>query len=182
VYYSYLLKITDTTGSNTTTGGFGVSLNNTGDAATTTNPTTSTGKLQIRQHTGATSTQYDVEVVNNRNAATADTNWTGPFNVGDTQFVVIAYSLTSHTSSLWMNPDPSTFGAASAPTATETDSTADSVATIASILLRQSPAPSMTVDEIRLGTSWADVTTVPEPASLGLLCVAGSALMARRRR
>jgi len=38
------------------------------------------------------------------------------------------------------------------------------------------------VDEIRIGNSWSDVTTVPEPASLTLLCIAGLAASVRRRR
>jgi len=37
-------------------------------------------------------------------------------------------------------------------------------------------------DEFRVGTTFADVASVPEPASLGLLAVGGVALLARRRR
>ena len=41
----------------------------------------------------------------------------------------------------------------------------------------------MTIDELRIGTSWSDVTpTVPEPASLGALGLGAGALLARRRR
>jgi hypothetical protein len=182
VYYSFAMKVTATTGSNTTTGGFFAALNNTGDAATANDPTVAPAKMQMRQHAGATATQYDLEIVSNRNAATADANWTGPFTVGDTLFLVVGYSLDTHTSSLWINPDTSTFGAASAPAATETDtSDGTSVTQIGSVIMRQSPAPLISLDELRVGTTWADVTTVPEPSLLGVAWCAVAIVSMRRR-
>jgi hypothetical protein len=41
---------------------------------------------------------------------------------------------------------------------------------------------SMLVDELRIGTTWSDLTAVPEPASMSLLVLGGLALGARRRR
>lgn len=40
--------------------------------------------------------------------------------------------------------------------------------------------PGLFADEVRIGTTAFDVSTVPEPASLGLLAVAGLALLRRR--
>jgi hypothetical protein len=37
-------------------------------------------------------------------------------------------------------------------------------------------------DEIRVGTTWESVTVIPEPASLGLLVIAGLGLPVWRRR
>jgi hypothetical protein len=41
--------------------------------------------------------------------------------------------------------------------------------------------PSMSFDELRLGTTWASVTPIPEPASVGLLAL-GALMLALRRR
>ncbi|MEA2068215.1 MAG: PEP-CTERM sorting domain-containing protein, partial [Verrucomicrobiota bacterium] len=39
----------------------------------------------------------------------------------------------------------------------------------------------MMFDEIRIGETWADVTTIPEPATLGLIVAVGGALIGIRR-
>jgi hypothetical protein len=44
------------------------------------------------------------------------------------------------------------------------------------------PAAVMLIDEIRLGTEWADMRAIPEPATGVLVAVAGIALMSRRKR
>jgi hypothetical protein len=41
---------------------------------------------------------------------------------------------------------------------------------------------TLSVDELRVGTSFADVAPVPEPASLGVLALGGMALLRRQRR
>ncbi len=46
MYYSFLLDITDLTGSNNTTGGFFFSLNNTGNSSQTGNPSVTPGKVR----------------------------------------------------------------------------------------------------------------------------------------
>jgi hypothetical protein len=77
----------------------------------------------------------------------------------------------------------STFGDNSlTPAPTLSDTTAGTAINVASIILRQSPAPFVTVDEIRVGTDWASVTA-PEPGTLTLVALACalSALPARKR-
>jgi len=82
---------------------------------------------------------------------------------------------TDDIAQIWLDPDPATFGAASAPEATLTapligpDLGVAHFPTIASFILRQGIAalPSVQVDELRIGTSWADVTSsTPQPIPL----------------
>ena len=89
------------------------------------------------------------------------------YNVGDTVFVVGSYSFNSETTngdttSLWINPDSSTFGAAIAPTASVTSSNGGNITLgqIESFLLREGSTsePTLTVDDVRVGYTWADVT------------------------
>jgi hypothetical protein len=40
----------------------------------------------------------------------------------------------------------------------------------------------LTLDEIRVGTEWADVAPVPEPTALALFGLGAVGLLARRRR
>jgi hypothetical protein len=70
------------------------------------------------------------------------------------------------TANLWVNPDPSTFGAASAPTpeatTVKTSSSAKDLSNIASFDLIQTDgsgntAPNGEIDDLRVGVSWAGV-------------------------
>jgi hypothetical protein len=180
VYYSLALRVDALTGSNNTVGGFVVGLNNTAGAQSS-NPSAVAARLQMRIDP-SDATKYNLGIFNNRSAAASSTSWTGPLNVGDTYFLVAQDELISGTSNdvsrLWVNPAIS----ATPPTATVEDTTgATTDINVASIIVRQSPAPFLTMDELRVGTSWGDVVGVPEPAGASLLLV-GAALAGRRRR
>ena len=92
---------------------------------------------------------------------------------------------------LYVNPDPSSFGgAAPAPTVTAQTTTGGdySGTNIRSFIFRQGNTlsnvnPAVVIaDELRVGTSYADVTPVPEPASAAALGIAALAVLGRRRR
>jgi PEP-CTERM motif-containing protein len=54
---------------------------------------------------------------------------------------------------------------------------------VASIILRQSPAPFLTLDELRVGTTWGDVTPpLPEPSTFCLFMFGAIGLLTRRLR
>lgn len=82
-------------------------------------------------------------------------------NLAEPVFIVMSYNLDNDEVQLWVVPDASTFGSNSAPTANVTVSggTADA---INRFILRQdssSETPIMDIDELRIGTSWKEVTS-----------------------
>jgi hypothetical protein len=101
--------------------------------------------------------------------------------------------------SLYLNPDlssglePVSPNVSSSVTSTastgfdyfwDSSGTVENVNTIRSFILRSnSVEPSnMQVDDIRIGSSWAEVTAAPEPASLALVAGAAGAMGLLRRR
>jgi hypothetical protein len=188
VYYSMSLRVDALTGSNNTTGGFLFGFNNTGNAATSTNPTTVVDRLQMRIDPTDAS-KFDLGIFTNANATAAATSWTGALNVGQTYFIVAGYQFNpgagDDVANLWVDPDPLTHGtlAPPAPTATFASTlAAQDVGQIASIIVRQSPAPHTTIDELRVATDWQYATSVPEPGVFTLLSSASLLALRRSKR
>jgi hypothetical protein len=191
VYYSLLLRVDNVSNSNTGVGGFFLGFNNTGNLASTSGPSAVAARLQMRQDPSNTS-MYNLGIVRNR-APTVDSgaspvNWTGPMIPGETLFLVGSIELVpgaqNDVARLWINPIASTFGAAMAPGATLTDATTGSGTDIgiASIILRQSPAPFLTLDELRVGTDWASVTAVAAVPEASSFLLVGCALILARKK
>ncbi len=192
VYYSFALRVDDLTGSNNGIGGFFISFNNTGNASQTTNPSVVPARIQSRIDPSDAS-KYDLGIFN-ITASAGSSSWAPALTVGTTHFIVAGYtfntgSTTDDVSSLWIDPDPNTFLGGIPPAATVTGTGGDtttgsgfSVPDIASLLLRQSPAPKLTLDEIRIATDWTSVTS-PEPGTGVLLLLSSFFLgcIARRR-
>lgn len=100
------------------------------------------------------------------------------FSTSDTVFVIARYTFNPNSSmddtcDLWLNPAPSSFGTASAPAPTVADVGlgATDLSGINRFFFRSSGTGAIqkTADELRIGTTWAEVTPVPEPSSLALL-------------
>jgi hypothetical protein len=190
IYYSLALRVDALTGSNTTTGGFFLGLNN-GATATTSNPTAAGARLQGRIDP-SDGTKYNLGIFRNVNAAAAATSWSGPLTLGDTLFLVGSYEsvagIRNDVARLWINPDSSTFAdPAFSPLTTPPTLIDDTTGTgadigIFSLILRQSPAPHVTLDELRVGTDWASVTAIPEPSPFLVLLLVSGLLVAARAK
>ena len=132
-----------------------------------------------------------------RTGTAANTTWTADaYTAGQTVFVVVGYTFgdpataSDDTVNLWVNPTIN--GAQPAATITDTHTGTD-LTSISNFILRQDSTgetPSMSVDELRIGTTWAQVTNgtlgtnqntiaglrmYPNPVSNGTLFIETSA-------
>jgi hypothetical protein len=120
---------------------------------------------------------------------------TTEFLQGQTVFVVVAYQMNPDTNDdqafLWINPSPSTYGSMTPPTPTITSNGSLTAAVdhgpVASFFLRNNGVePDVTlVDDLRVATTWAQVTyLVPEPAAvlMAVVGIVGLTFSKRRRR
>jgi autotransporter-associated beta strand protein len=173
IYYSTLLKVTDLTNLPSTvnnTGSFIAGLNNS-TGTQTTQPGVVGARLFVRRG-GAnndSTTTYQIGTRNN----TAVIQWytAQEFTVGvDSPQVVASYQLVdggpgNDIGKMWINPASSTYGASVAPAPTLTAIAEDLTATVAnahidSFYIRGDNAlipAGITLDEIRVDTSWAQV-------------------------
>jgi hypothetical protein len=211
-YYSIALRVTDITGLNAPGGvllGFNNLINaQTGNPATVgaglsirPKPAGNAGEFELgivdQAASGFTSATWD----------TTSTFTAGPNS--DTIFVVGKYQTvgpyntgvapipTDDIALLWVNPSPSTFGGFEPAGAIVNNSTNPDIPTNAgtnnhtlqSFLLRQTGAVAnnqipvgVIYDELRVGTTWRDVTPIPEPSTATLVALLGGMLCGFRRR
>lgn len=84
------------------------------------------------------------------------------FAINTTIMVVMAYTPGASGAgkvSAWVNPTTN-FGSATAPTPTFSDVTGGTITNVSSVFIRSGNATNpMIIDELRVGTSWADVTS-----------------------
>ena len=161
LYYSTLIKIDDPS-----TFQFGLSI--IGALASETNFPSSTGAFVSAGLvvTGSNNT-YQV--------GTFKTNWTSSdfvydsqlFSSNDTVLVVLAYTFHPGSDSndvvrLWVQPNAATFGAPTAPAASVTLTNGLDQPDFESFaVLRNYGSAFLRMDEVRVGTSWAEVTPIP---------------------
>jgi len=119
------------------------------------------------------------------NAQSAQAGTGTALTLGTTYLIVEEIDLTAKTASLWINPSSSSFGG-TAPTATANLSSLTATAIDNVGFKTQTGTGTFLVDNLLIGTTWADVTSAvptPEPttcalAGLGLLGL----VLARRMR
>lgn len=160
IYYSFLVKVNNITAATDANGGYfaGFGSSNTSFGATT-----------WTQRVDDNTFKFGTEV---RTATGTGTTWTTTdYNVGDTYLVVGSYTFVSgndnDVAKLWINP---TLGLKTEPTPTIEDqyTASGDLASIVHFFLRQDSAtetPDLDIDELRIGTSWADVTPIDPSAS-----------------
>lgn len=175
IYYSFVFQVNNLAGL-TAGGGFATAFT-TVTGPSTNQPSVGGAPLYFRLNSGGES--FDLGVGKNQlspNAATfAGTNLT----VGTTNFVVVAYTFvpgsnTNDYASLWVNPDPSTFGAAVPPVATVTNSNTNTdiqvggANQIESFYFREANTviPVIQASNLRIAHCWGCVTPPTNPPAL----------------
>ncbi len=171
IYFSFAYRI-DNLGS-LNAGVAGVTI-----AAFVENFTTASYTTKINVHTNATGVPgYNLGVF--KGGAESNGGYaTNVLSLSNTVFVVGRYTYsdgtTDDTCALWLDPNPSTFGATNAPSPTVGDIGvgATDFPPIVGFALRSSNGPSKSyADEIRVGLAWSDVTP-PAAVALPRLTVA----------
>ena len=158
VYYSFLLNVPTMAGATDANGGYFAGFGET---------STNLGATLWTKRIDDASFNLGIEV---RTANAANTTFDATtYQTGQTYFVVVGYAFNAATGSddvvsLWVNPVVG--NAEPATTITDTHAATDLV-NISYFFLRQdstTETPSILIDELRIGTAWADV--VPVTASL----------------
>lgn len=115
-------------------------------------------RLWVKPEVDATSTTF---TIGGGSASSSPMQAAGTFNVGDAVFAVMSYNIDTGAVNVWLNPSETELASATPPTAAITEVDSSPATSIGQFVLRQdSPGetPFMQFDELRIGTSWADVT------------------------
>lgn len=121
-----------------------------------------------------------IELRGNAQSATAGTGTA--LTLGTTYLIVEEIDLTAQTANLWVDPSSSTFGL-TAPTATASLSGLTATAIDNVGFKAQAGTGTFLIDNLLVGTTWADVTpiAVPEPATFTLAGLGMLGLIFARR-
>lgn len=114
-------------------------------------------RVWVRPNPNASSSTYDISITNLSSVANG-APFAGSYNIGDNVLIVLSYEPSTGNIKGWVNPT-SLGGAEPVPDYSETD--AGPQASIDRFILRQDSAgetPSVLFDELRIGTSYAEVT------------------------
>lgn len=142
----------------------------------------------------ASSTTYQLGIgaaKGSSSVSNSDSVWLAPSNfaVNDTLFVVVAYTMNPTTNTnvakLYINPTPGSLESSNTVAAQTVAGTFEQESALTGFDLKDDThMPSgMSIDELRIGDTWADVTpSAPEPAALSLLAFPAMLGLSRRRR
>lgn len=162
VYSSFLFKVTDLSAmTDLSDGGYFAFLGEY-DA-----------RLWVKPNPDAAGTTFDIGFGWESSAPSTTTT---TYNVGDVILAVISYNIDTDELSAWINPSSSDFGADTAPTALLTSTDEADVTSISAFVVRQDSdgeTPFIQMDELRIGTSWAEVVV---GSGVGIDDLSGSTL------
>ncbi len=153
VFASFIIKVTDQSAiTDTTDGGYfaGISDSN----------TTYDARVWLMPNPDAASLTYDIGISNPSSPTFTPTT----YNIDDEVFIVMSYEVGTGITNLWVNPASTDLGG-TAPAVTLTVTDPDPAASISRFLLRQDSTgetPFITFDELRMGTTWEQVTPVED--------------------
>jgi hypothetical protein len=152
-YYSALINIVDNSGISATTPDYFMHFG----ATAGTSVSSFGGRLSIKSvNTGA---NYRLSIQNISTGTPTFTEFATDLNFGTTYLIVVKYDRNASptVASLWVNP--SSLGGTEPAGAVVNSSGTGTFAAFASICLRNNATtPKAYIDEIRVGTTWADVT------------------------
>lgn len=147
IYTSFLMNVTDMTN---------VTTDETQAYVLGLTEGTSTSTYNVRLYTKKVGTQYQLGLDTAGNTTTNLT--TSSYNVGDVVFVILGFDYADNTYKAWINPTVSTFTPSATPTLTKSVTTAP--VSFGGFIIRQDDAnntPSITIDELRIGTAVSDI-------------------------
>lgn len=129
----------------------------------------------------ADQTGFGLGAIDSGNGWGNPSGFTSAANISNTAIHFIAFStnLATNSTSLWINPTPANVAAGTLGAANLTISSV-TLGSITGIGMNAISAQT-TIDEVRIGDSWASVAGVPEPTSAGLIGIGGLVLLLRRR-
>jgi hypothetical protein len=160
-YYSLLLNVTTATGLVANTDASGAYFVHTSAGAGVTGTMGNAFQAKLCIKAGSVADTFNLAIFNTASTGTP-TFSTTDYNVGTTYFIVVKYDFGTNTASLWVNP--AIGGTETAPTITNNTGTGAAPTQIRSIAIRQAGnatagTGSIDLDEIRLGSTWAYVTS-----------------------
>lgn len=171
-YYSFLFRMDDM--SSLGTSGFGSNLVLLSPSTTISNGVASFGVVKDADNAASYNLVFDGDFRGpSSSSSVKDPNLT-EYALGQTILLVGSYTNGTGLANFWINPDASSLGTVTAPTPYISD-TGNSSRLVELLLINSgtsgSTRPGFSIDEIRVGTSWADVTptNIPEPGETALM-------------
>jgi hypothetical protein len=152
LYASYIIKVTDISAmTDVTDGGYFAYFSEPGSF-------NFKSRVWARPNPDAAGSTFDIGF---GNASSNPPFSASTYSLGANVFVVVSYELTTGTTNIWINPAEADLGAGSAPAVTMTEVDGSPETSLSQFNIRQDSngeTAIITLDELRIGTTWADVT------------------------